>query len=136
MCKLATIPTTERSITSLKTLAETLAKLFSSPNWQTFMLVAEEQAPASLPNKDYPTNEGGGSGGGGQMIDGFEIPPDVGVPPEAFNQQAQGGGGDNATAAGGGGGNDAGGMQVCPHCTFENNPGAQDCDICGLPLSG
>ncbi|CAO1635558.1 unnamed protein product [Jaminaea pallidilutea] len=27
-------------------------------------------------------------------------------------------------------------MMACPHCTFENAPGATDCDVCGLPLSG
>jgi len=24
--------------------------------------------------------------------------------------------------------------KICPHCTFENQPGATDCDVCGLPL--
>jgi len=25
-------------------------------------------------------------------------------------------------------------VKVCPHCTFENEPGGSDCAICGLPL--
>lgn len=25
-------------------------------------------------------------------------------------------------------------IRVCPHCTFENEPGGSDCVICGLPL--
>lgn len=133
---------------TLKTLAESLSKLFSSPYFQTFYLVAQEQAStssSSLPSKDYPGSSGGGNGNGGEekrMIDGFEIPPDVDVPPEAFNQNNNNDndqGNDNAMTGGGnggGGGGGGGGMQVCPHCTFENNPGVQDCEICGLPLSG
>ncbi|KAF8603809.1 polyubiquitin-tagged protein recognition complex, Npl4 component [Ceratobasidium sp. AG-I] len=31
---------------------------------------------------------------------------------------------------------DPGGARPCPHCTFVNEPGATDCDVCGLPLSG
>ncbi|GAA6004963.1 hypothetical protein JCM11491_002291 [Sporobolomyces phaffii] len=147
LCKIATIPasssSSERSIATLKALAEAVAQLVSSPSWQTFMLVAQEHAPApssssaaaALPDRDYPTGAEGGGGGAPQMIDGFEIPPDVGVPPEAFNQ-SQDEGHDAAAGVGGGGGETGGGMQVCPHCTFENNPGVQDCEICGLPLSG
>ncbi|GAA5892590.1 nuclear protein localization protein 4 [Sporobolomyces salmoneus] len=146
MCRLASTSSTSNSLDSLKLLAESLAKLFSSPNWQTFVLVAQEQAP--LPEKDYPGSSNGG-GGEKQMIDGFEIPPDVGVPPEAFNNNNNnnqgdqpgdnamaGGAGGNAGNDGGAGGAGGGGMQICPHCTFENAPGQQDCDICGLPLSG
>ena len=36
--------------------------------------------------------------------------------------------------SGAGGGQAAGGMIVCPHCTFENPAGAVDCEICSLPL--
>lgn len=25
-------------------------------------------------------------------------------------------------------------LRVCPHCTFENEHGGNDCVICGLPL--
>lgn len=27
------------------------------------------------------------------------------------------------------------GMKICPHCTFENTHGGNDCEVCGLPLS-
>ena len=39
-------------------------------------------------------------------------------------------------AAGGGGGpsGGAGGIRICPHCTFENDHGGTDCEVCGLPL--
>ena len=75
-----------------------------------------------------------------QMIDGFEIPPDIDIPPNAAA-----GGGDAAVGAGAGdGGGDAqsgagggGGDKICPTCTFANPPDAgPDCEMCGLPLSG
>ncbi|GAA5889832.1 hypothetical protein JCM5296_002356 [Sporobolomyces johnsonii] len=134
MCRIATIRPTDRSIASMRTLAEALAKLFSSPGWQTFMVVAQEQAPQPPP-RTYP---------GGvdaqlptQTLDGFEIPPDVDVPPDV-DMGASFAGGDAGGAAGadaGGGG--GGGERICPHCTFSNPPGGgPDCEICGLPLSG
>ncbi|KAG8723400.1 nuclear protein localization protein 4 [Ceratobasidium sp. 395] len=30
----------------------------------------------------------------------------------------------------------SGGTRPCPHCTFVNEPGVTDCEVCGLPLSG
>lgn len=27
------------------------------------------------------------------------------------------------------------GPKACPHCTYINEPGASDCDVCGLPLN-
>ena len=60
--------------------------------------------------------------------DGFEIPPDVDVPPELRGEGVD----DVTMGAGGSGGADDGG--ACPHCTFVNEPGATDCDVCGLPL--
>jgi nuclear protein localization family protein 4 len=81
-----------------------------------------------LPARDYP----GSNGQAGQMLDdGFEIPPDVDQPPAPINNNDDfdmAGAEDNA---GGGGG----GMLVCPHCTYENEPGAMDCDVCGLPCA-
>ena len=135
MCRIATISPSSSDPSELKQLASTLSQLFSSPNWQTFLVVATEQASSSLPPKDYP-GENGGGGQQAQMIDGFEIPPDVDIPPESF-----GGGGDNAMGGDAGVGNagaaGGGGTIVCPHCTFENAVGGgQDCEICGLPLAG
>jgi len=33
-----------------------------------------------------------------------------------------------------GGTSGAGGIRICPHCTFENVHGRTDCEVCGLPL--
>lgn len=52
--------------------------------------------------------------------DGFEE-----IPPELLNDTSMDTGGASV-----------GGPKACPHCTFENEPGATDCMICGLPLAG
>ncbi|KPV77506.1 uncharacterized protein RHOBADRAFT_31231 [Rhodotorula graminis WP1] len=137
MARIATLPSgASTSITQSRELARTLVQLFASPNWQTFLVVAQEQAPQP-PARDYP-----GAQQPQQTLDGFDIPPDVDVPPSAAG--VGGAFGDESGAAGGAGGADAGagaagddGIKVCPHCTFENGPGAgQDCEVCGLPLAG
>ena len=90
-------------------------------------------SPSSAPATNGSNgNTNGGDSQSQQFIDGFEIPPDVDVPPEAFGQHQDV---DMDAGGGGGGGAAAGGVKVCPHCTFENDAGATDCDVCGLPLS-
>ncbi|BGO98579.1 Nuclear protein localization protein 4 [Rhodotorula toruloides] len=134
MCRIATIRPTDRSIASQRERATVLAQLFASPGWQTFMVVAQEQAPAPPP-RTYP----GGSDSSAQQhptqtLDGFDIPPDIDMPPEASGS-GSGAAADLGAAAGAGAG--VGGAKVCPHCTFENPPDAgADCEVCGLPLSG
>lgn len=121
--------------------AANLRRIVELPSWQTFLTIAEEESgPPEAPKRDYP-----GAGGQPQMIDGFEIPPDVDVPPEVYDAVAGGGTGSGQAASGAA---TPAGMdesmrraadtgRVCPHCTFENTPGAAgDCEVCGLPLSG
>lgn len=43
------------------------------------------------------------------------------IPPELFDEARRDGG----TSTSG---------RVCPHCTFENSHGGNDCEVCGLPL--
>ena len=47
------------------------------------------------------------------------------IPPELFDSVAAPGRVDASGSAGG---------RVCPHCTFENAHGGNDCEVCGLPL--
>ncbi len=47
------------------------------------------------------------------------------IPPELFDEVATPAGGDSRTSAA---------VRVCPHCTFENANGGNDCEVCGLPL--
>ncbi|GAA5927715.1 nuclear protein localization protein 4 [Sporobolomyces koalae] len=134
MCQLATV---SRHPERDYFVAQTLSKLYSSPNWQTFLMIVSQQQQETtnnLPDKDYPGQPQQQQQQQQQMIDGFEIPPDVDVPPDSFPREPSTTTTSTSTATEGGGG--GGGMQVCPHCTFENEPGVQDCDICGLPLSG
>lgn len=51
---------------------------------------------------------------------------DTDIPPEVFDQIAR---------AEAGGSSSAGGIRICPHCTFENTHGGSDCEVCGLPLA-
>ncbi|KAK4683809.1 nuclear protein localization protein 4, partial [Tremellales sp. Uapishka_1] len=41
---------------------------------------------------------------------------------------------DIGSPAGSNGANGGGGEKICPHCTFVNEAGTSDCEICGLPL--
>lgn len=49
---------------------------------------------------------------------------------------AEGQGGPSASTGGASTSASASGPIACPHCTYENAPGATDCDVCGLPLRG
>lgn len=51
------------------------------------------------------------------------------IPQEVFDQIAA-----EEAARNGGGSSAAGGIRICPHCTFENDRGGNDCEVCGLPL--
>lgn len=156
MCQIATKRPTDRSISTQRLLGAALAQLFASPSWQTFLVVAQEQgasqscsrvptdrahagkiigytAPAP-PARTYPGGADASEQAPPQTIDGFEIPPDIDVPPEAR------GGGNAASGAasdaGGAGAGAAGAEKICPTCTFANPPDAgDDCQVCGLPLN-
>jgi hypothetical protein len=70
---------------------------------------------------------------------GPNVPRVSGATPEFESLSAFEDGGGIATGGGGAAeGAQAGGAggaeKVCPHCTFVNEAGASDCDICGLPL--
>jgi len=96
-------------------LARAVKKLTNSSGWQTMVTFAAEAAAS----KTTVANRN----------DGFEE-----IPPELLNdmsmEQPGAAGSGSATPA------TAGGMKACPHCTFENDAGATDCDVCGLPLAG
>ena len=66
-------------------------------------------------------------------------PNNFDIPAEVFDQIA-----DEEAAARGSSGTSSRGepapaeggsrVHICPHCTFENNRGGRDCEVCGLPL--
>ena len=84
-------------------------RLFASSGWQTLLTIAESSAAA----------ESSRTGGNA-------------TPSAAFDAM----GIDSPGAGASGGGGDAGGPRTCPHCTFVNEAGGPDCEICGLPLAG
>lgn len=54
---------------------------------------------------------------------------DEDIPSEVFDQIAA----EEAARLGAESG-DVGNIRICPHCTFENDHGGTDCEVCGLPL--
>ncbi|KAJ9114021.1 hypothetical protein QFC22_005841 [Naganishia vaughanmartiniae] len=100
-----------------------LDELMKTDSWKTLMTVMQDK-----------TNSNGASGPTA-FNDGFEE-----IPAHLLNEIN----GFSETGAGANGGGPSGdgmdtsavaGPRTCPHCTFENSPGANDCDMCGLPLN-
>jgi len=59
------------------------------------------------------------------------------IPQEVFDQiAAEEAAARNGGGAGSGSGSGSGNVsaRICPHCTFENDHGGNDCELCGLPL--
>lgn len=57
---------------------------------------------------------------------------DEDIPKEVFDQIAA-----EEAASNGSSSASAGSVRrtrICPHCTFENEHGGTDCEVCGLPL--
>ncbi|KAK7058343.1 nuclear protein localization protein 4 [Paramarasmius palmivorus] len=92
-----------------------LDPVLTSDGWQTLMTFTREHAPPA--KKTAP-----------------QIHDDDGIPQDVLDQIAA----DDAARAGGSNWETAGsgGTKTCPHCTFENESGRRDCDVCGLPLEG
>lgn len=112
--------------------AAALEQLFATNGWQTLLTIAEstgaarQDTTAAQFNRmgiDSPSTASPGGGTGSA----FNTAPGTGATTPANAEDPFGG------AAGGSGGGGAG-PKACPHCTFINEAGATDCDVCGLPL--
>ncbi|KAJ9092349.1 hypothetical protein QFC21_006849 [Naganishia friedmannii] len=101
-----------------------LDELMNTDSWKTLMTVMQDQTNAK---ESRPS----------AFNDGFEE-----IPAHLLNE-INGFSGTGAGVNGGGAGPSGDGMdasaaagpRICPHCTFENPPGANDCEICGLPMN-
>ncbi|KAJ9102892.1 hypothetical protein QFC19_004622 [Naganishia cerealis] len=99
-----------------------LDELMNTDSWKTLMTIMQDQSASAKDSRPTINN------------DGFEeIPAHLlneinGIPQGASSTV---GGGDNSA----GPSSTVAGPRECPHCTFENPPGAGDCEICGLPLN-
>ncbi|KAJ7596715.1 NPL4 family-domain-containing protein [Mycena floridula] len=85
-----------------------LDPLLSTDGWQTLMTFTRESAP-QRPSSSAPDSSN-------RM--------DEDIPQDVLDQIAA----QEAASSGGGG------VKICPHCTFENDHGGNDCEVCGLPL--
>ncbi|WVQ62138.1 nuclear protein localization protein 4 [Kwoniella botswanensis] len=101
-----------------------LEELFGSGGWQTLLTIVESSSSANVPVQSAPPSRAFGelgidsphAGGSSTDLSGLNIPPE---PSTSTSLGPQGG---------------DGGERICPHCTFVNEAGRSDCDICGLPL--
>ena len=84
-------------------------RLFESPGWQTLLTIAESSAGAA------------GNGAPSAAFDAMGIDSPAEPVPSTTDGSRSGG---------------AGGERACPHCTFVNDAGSRDCELCGLPLDG
>ncbi|KAF8845303.1 polyubiquitin-tagged protein recognition complex, Npl4 component [Paxillus ammoniavirescens] len=103
-----------RTVTSPRLLEDpsSLNGLVKTDGWQTLITFARESAPVR-PSSSAPTDLG---------------PMDDEIPQDVFDQIAA----EEAARGGRSGGSSR--VKVCPHCTFENDHGSSDCEVCGLPL--
>lgn len=106
-----------------------IEQLFATSGWQTLLTIAESQASTRQDTTAAQFDRMGiaspatGSPGPAGSGSGLNTGPGTGTGTPAIPDDDIGG------AAGGGGG-----QKACPHCTFINDAGATDCDVCGLPL--
>ncbi|WWC58679.1 nuclear protein localization protein 4 [Kwoniella dejecticola CBS 10117] len=108
-----------------------LEELFASGGWSTLLTIAESSSSASAPVQSNPPSRAFG-----EM--GIDSPHTAGssanISAMGDVEPSTGGAGGGESGAGGGGSGT--GERICPHCTFVNEAGRSDCDICGLPLDG
>jgi nuclear protein localization family protein 4 len=90
--------------------------LFASGGWLTLLTLAEATSAAMSPPA---------SSAAAEQFAGMGINSSSSSPAAA---------GSGTGTPGAGSGANAGGPKACPHCTFINEVGATDCDVCGLPL--
>ncbi|KAJ1890269.1 nuclear protein localization protein 4, partial [Kickxella alabastrina] len=88
--------------------AQLTDELLASDGWQTLSLMLQEASDSDL-------NHGAGSA------------MDTGDSSDGFSSGAQ-----NTSSAGGSGGRSSS-PWACRHCTFENSPANDSCDMCALP---
>lgn len=106
--------------------------LLATEGWQTLMtftresgantcaFIAENGDPDCLSESTAPAKHTSSTPGGFEAIqDDMQ---------DAFDQIA-------AQEAAHGSGTTSRGVKICPHCTFENDHGGSDCEVCGLPLN-
>ncbi|KAH7924017.1 polyubiquitin-tagged protein recognition complex, Npl4 component [Leucogyrophana mollusca] len=95
--------------------SSSLDALMGTDGWHTLMTFTRESAPVR-PSSSAP---------------GQSTRMDEDIPQELLDQIAAEESQHARSGAGAAGGSR---IRVCPHCTFENEHGGSDCEVCGLPL--
>lgn len=93
--------------------ASSLELLLNSSGWRTLLSLVEATA-AAAPQASTTADQ-------------FDR---MGIDSPTYGSGAPSGAQTPASGAAGGGAE----PKACPHCTYINEPGASDCDVCGLPL--
>ncbi|KAH7104531.1 polyubiquitin-tagged protein recognition complex, Npl4 component [Auriculariales sp. MPI-PUGE-AT-0066] len=93
---------------------QVLDDVVNRDGWRNLMAITAESAPA--PSRSTATPAGGAF--------------DDDIPADILNAIAD----DNGAGPSSGGGSGGGRARICPHCTFVNEHGGSDCEVCGLPL--
>jgi len=81
-----------------------LDPLLATEGWRTLMTFTEQTSSIAQPAPSAMDDD---------------------IPQDVYDQIAA----EQAAAAG-----SSAGIRICPHCTFENEHGGTDCEVCGLPL--
>ncbi|KAF8213471.1 NPL4 family, putative zinc binding region-domain-containing protein [Mycena galopus ATCC 62051] len=81
-----------------------LDPLLATEGWRTLMTFTEQTSSIAQPAPSAMNDD---------------------IPQDVYDQIAA----EQAAAAG-----SSAGIRICPHCTFENEHGGTDCEVCGLPL--
>ncbi|KIR37157.1 nuclear protein localization protein 4 [Cryptococcus deuterogattii MMRL2647] len=107
-----------------------LEELFASDGWQTLLTIVDSEVSSNGRSNPPPTSSFNNLGidspsftgpSGGGSATGSSAPPS----------------GPGSVGAGAGASASASSRErICPHCTFVNEHGGSDCEICGLPLDG
>lgn len=100
--------------------AMAIEQLFASSGWQTLLTIVESSGAARLDTTAQFDRMGIASPGSGS--------PSAAASANASHPGTGPASGTGTPAE------EAGAGKACPHCTYINEPGATDCDVCGLPL--
>jgi len=117
----------------------TLEHLFASGGWQTLLTIMESSLPCAL--LDWFWSKANTTANNGNSSNQRSETPSaafegMGIGSPHFPSLDAGAGGQGGASGGDSGGGGAATEKECPHCTFVNEAGSTDCEICGLPLSG
>ncbi|WVN85392.1 nuclear protein localization protein 4 [Cryptococcus depauperatus CBS 7841] len=114
LCRVATAHTHTNDVNAVE-------ELFASSGWQTLLTIIDSEATDNIRSNPPPTSSFNNLG-----IDSTPEPLASGssTAPSRLPSRPESTGAEESYVL----------ERVCPHCTFVNENGGNDCEICGLPL--